>query len=758
MVLHELRVHGVSGTPPRDMLYTDPVTDDLANDYTKIYERPTFDDRFSTKAFHWGGLTSGSWITALWIFLAPFVFANIAGWMAKRTNTFGKAMVRLAGLGLSALFVVQLSTALVRIPYERLENITDPSWFDDRYRQALVMVMFAATAWIFYRLVRLSAQSHFLDFSPAQQRRLLFWPSIDSMDIPSPNPSNEDPAETPEPDWSDPGGRAITDPTLWAPHNILHRLRRLHLASGLVTVALTAAVWSGVEVMVWVSLIAFTFLLVITTLSAYWPEARPLLGLIANAPVASLLLLGVILIVAALGDPLSSSPDGIHTVTLGVVAVMGIFALASFAAGSLTVGALVVGTQLGVVLGIAVAIVVEQILGVELILDNGAAWVGVAMLFLLEFLAIVALALSAIGSTKPTNGATRPLPSPGRALTIGRRVELEGRRIFQAAAVFGLGAFILASVRVWEAGSEAAKEAGGGWLETFLQRIRGGFQPSTFDPPQVGGVVENVAIGLAVLIVLLLAWRTAAALSGRRRSWGLAVPGVAVIAVVLAKAGLFDFKGFGVEFTLTNLVNIAIVTTVLIPGIFMFRSVGSGARSGADKRRKVGILWDLGSFWPRWFHPLAPPAYGPVAINDLRSELVKNPPDVLGAHSQGSLIAAVAMAQIPVAASDSPGGARSFITYGSQLGILYPRMFPGVGLEGLVSAVEARLPNGWINLWRNTDPIGGQYVEALHDANWQLTTTTGHSRYEQTDEYQAARELLTPDPDSDSGEMATEGG
>src|SRR3970282_1971383 len=63
----ELRIHGVSGTAPRDMLYTDPITNDLADDYTQIYEFPAQDPAFETRAFHWGGLTSGSPITAFGI-------------------------------------------------------------------------------------------------------------------------------------------------------------------------------------------------------------------------------------------------------------------------------------------------------------------------------------------------------------------------------------------------------------------------------------------------------------------------------------------------------------------------------------------------------------------------------------------------------------------------------------------------------------------------------------------------------------------
>ena len=54
----ELRVHGVSGTQPRDMLYTDPVLRDPVEPnerrYTDIHRVPPADTEFDTQAFHWG--------------------------------------------------------------------------------------------------------------------------------------------------------------------------------------------------------------------------------------------------------------------------------------------------------------------------------------------------------------------------------------------------------------------------------------------------------------------------------------------------------------------------------------------------------------------------------------------------------------------------------------------------------------------------------------------------------------------------------
>jgi hypothetical protein len=151
-------------------------------------------------------------------------------------------------------------------------------------------------------------------------------------------------------------------------------------------------------------------------------------------------------------------------------------------------------------------------------------------------------------------------------------------------------------------------------------------------------------------------------------------------------------------------------------------------------------------------------------VRGLGEELVDHPVEVLGAHSQGSLIAAVTLSQLNC--RHHPKG---FISYGSQLGRLYPGVFPGIGLRELTeSMATAPMPDCipgdeiegskqtprypvWINLWRDSDPIGGHYVTFLEA--WEDTGTPpcnrlvdecfGHSGYERTTAYRESVQLLT---------------
>ncbi len=142
-------------------------------------------------------------------------------------------------------------------------------------------------------------------------------------------------------------------------------------------------------------------------------------------------------------------------------------------------------------------------------------------------------------------------------------------------------------------------------------------------------------------------------------------------------------------------------------GFLLFVTWGRRAYKDAAARRTIGILWDVGTFWPRAAHPFAPPCYAERAVPDLTWRMATWTREtggrlVISGHSQGSVLAAAAAWQL------EPGARRrvALLTYGSPIERLYGRWFPAhfgpVALAALHEDVDC-----WRNLYRLTDPIGG---------------------------------------------------
>jgi hypothetical protein len=124
-------------------------------------------------------------------------------------------------------------------------------------------------------------------------------------------------------------------------------------------------------------------------------------------------------------------------------------------------------------------------------------------------------------------------------------------------------------------------------------------------------------------------------------------------------------------------------------------------------RRTIGILWDVGSFFPRAAHPLAPPSYGERAIPDLaqRVEMLTAAPSsrvVLSGHSQGSVMVVATVLQLSSASADRV----DLLTHGSPVRRLYLRFFPAYFGPDALRAAYTRVGGRWRNLYRDTDPIG----------------------------------------------------
>lgn len=580
--------------------------------------------------------------------------------------------VRVAGLTLTTLLVSQALTTGVLLPMEWISTVgvveiagirLDFGLLDPRVNLTTLMLLVALG---FYWLVaRVSSKSHFDEPRKVAPHDLLLDLSGKSM-LRAREEFEAD--RTTLNQYEDPGGARVTDDRLWTVHPILHRLRRLHFGLGILFIAMSVEVWIGRMTVAVALAVAMLVAFSLSWMTTYLPEARWVWVVTSLMPVLSLgALLAAILSIWMPGSGLYL--EELHTMTFGVALILGLAALLSLFAGPLSVGALVFATFIGVTMGAAAGLFVDAVLGTDILRSAGVGWVSVATLLFLATLLVVALVLTLVGRVAEEHGATRPLPREfGRwRRMVLRRVELETRILFYAAAFLGLAVFIAVGFVAYRHGLQL-RDTEGAALFAF---------------------------------------------------WGTLVAGLDVGALPPFPQGLVVFS----------------ISSVVLPmGYFAFRSIRKGWTGGKDgegRRRQVGILWDLGSFWPRWYHPLAPPGYGPRSVRDLGAAIQDLPTEsVLGAHSQGSLITAVALHRTR--------SKIAYITYGSQLGILYPRMFPNVGIPNLVADVAELCP-AWINLWRDTDPIGGHFVTNPQVENERITESLGHSGYEITDNYRDAR-------------------
>jgi uncharacterized membrane protein YphA (DoxX/SURF4 family) len=278
-----------------------------------------------------------------------------------------------------------------------------------------------------------------------------------------------------------------------------------------------------------------------------------------------------------------------------------------------------------------------------------------------------------------------------------------------AAATFLAGvAIVIGLIALWRTNSRARRD--------FVSQVSEAFAPIDGDPRRHRQIAKS--------------WARAQLLEGAsRKAFGTFL--VVATATALAAVWLFAVDSGLVtrQRWIVQLSNIA-----LSIGVLVLLWAGTQAYKNPRFRRTVGILWDIGTFWPRETHPLAPPCYAERTVPDLlnRVEYLTGSRDgsnagyvILSCHSQGSVIGAALVLQSQTAADTRI----RLLTYGSPLTHLFVRFFPayfnpeslrriGTLIAGNPDAQAAQWP--WRNLYRPTDPIGSWIL-----ANDALTPTNG---------------------------------
>ncbi|MBT2387415.1 hypothetical protein J7E86_28355 [Streptomyces sp. ISL-11] len=682
----ELLVHGVGGATPHGML-ADPRTervagDDIAGlhrraDDIDAEERPgDYRDRPVREAYVWSNLTSGNGSRALWLVLLPFMVVNLAHWM--RPTAEGRAgTVRAYGV-LVRLVALTLTVLLTAAVCEVALDLT--AW-----QCAGTRACSSGKAWLGF----MSADRHGWWSQPGRRLALaatvptlltgLLWflshRTWSAYEAQRPTTDGDCPTDGRRP--------ALCLPGFWYGRRIVARLRAAHTAAALLTVTVVllqpttrydrAPGGSAIlDTAGWVLAVALPVLAALVVLTvcrrgrseATRDEATDS-RTVRALPVAALALLALAALDAAWSRPGWTSRGmlpgdrtfGLIALTQGVLLV-----LLVLAARGLHRAAPVERTPLGGLAGPAVATLACALGG---LMSGGVAqriadWLD--------------------GRATPGMG-DGPLAGPPVVLS------------WQAAAVPVLLAALLALVLLLAVRAVRVRRS-------LFRTVPDGYPGEPTDRRRTGVIAGAIArAGLT---------DSAPWVIGAAGALTLALGGVALAGAWSTR----DVPGEAAEGTPGIVEDTAQTAQALGSwcvglGIVVLLTWGRRAYRDPAARRTIGILWDVGTFWPRAAHPFAPPCYAERAVPDLTWRMRTWTERtggrlVISGHSQGSVLAAAAVWQLDAATR----GRVALLTYGSPLERLYGRWFPAYfGPRQL--AVLHRDIRCWRNLWRLTDPIGG---------------------------------------------------
>jgi hypothetical protein len=701
----ELRVHGVSGTPPEALLSCPTeFLDEVAGDKSAGFYRrqPWIEEAASgppgawrkvLEAYSWGGLTSGPASRAVWLLLLPFIFINLAHWMLPPAtkNRFAAAvsvaLLRLIALSFTLTLMLAAAVAVMDVTVwqcmgldycgSTLGPLSSMVAAPRGVQVALSAVPLVVVIAVLWRLGRENA-------------RVVGRP---------PNPAvmaDEVPLES---------------DTFWCRDPSVLRLRACHVMAwtaglGAITVGVPAryAATPGAHGVGVALLAANGAVLAIAVLTTAWNRATARGGVGADWLTRPLLLLRWVslgLLGASLAwvavahvayPPAPSHFPGLRGAIYAVLGTQVVLLLGLFVFTALSVRGrrmasrdehgegyrptlggftapfvALTGWLIGGGFSVGVGLWTAQVLG-NAVLSTAAAGSEIA-----SRTVILASDVTSFADKAAALNADAPLIVPPPYFWAAVAIVL----LIVVAMVIGL------CLWWWITHRRASTE-----LRSVLADY-----PGTDD-----------ANGRAKQVATSRAWASVADL-GAAIVAGLALFTVAVM-LALAVWYLSDSGGFGslpgYSPALTNasvFITVSLATGLVLLAVQAFRD--------RQLRRVVAVLWDVITFWPRANHPLTPPCYAERTVPELLDRLRALTADdetrvVLVAHSQGTAIAAATLLQD----DDSTARRVALMTFGSPLRRLYARNFPAYFGTGALPRLRQRERPRWINLWARTDPIG----------------------------------------------------
>jgi hypothetical protein len=682
----ELRVHGVSGTPPVDML-DHPLVKQVAGDTDGRFFRPVdaagnevrAADGHVIEGYHWGPLTSGTWRQALWLVLIPFGLVNAAYFMLPAGGGNGARVVargalRVLALVLTAVVTLGVAEALVDLLAWQWPATPDPRWW--------LAGGFVATTGALLVVRFLGGPPRALPDSGA---------------------------------WTPPAG--VTETTglaggqFYTGDRDLLAVRHLHVSAGLTVLSVLAAAvakaFGGPGFLYWLAVGLLGWTVVHVALLGDPRRVRTVVPrLFATVlPTVALCASGVLLALSvgamSLRDNLPANrPRGV---------LPGVADLGMWATGLAFVAL--------VVLACATAVLAARTRRPEVprpFRRYAGGMVGPVVAALGMFLAVgftAALDYGVLRLLRPAadqNAMTLPLFYLRIAYAAGIAVAL--------AAAIALVVFVVLAL--------SAKR--------FSFAVRDSATKEALPDGQVSGVARAwwvarlkfvahwFAIALAAAGTLLTTAAVVEAVDDLVRANGHAADVVACRPTGWWLDPLSDCR----DLPGPDWVSVGTAALLLLGAGLVY--LGRRAVGDSAVRRGACVVWDVVAFWPAAVHPFVPPPYSPKVIEDLRRriarhlgccyELAPGPtctcqfPDrpasfvVLAGHSQGSTIAAAALTRLTPACRSRV----ALLTFGSQLQIAYARAFPAYVNHRYLCWLQGEVLGGrWLSLYRETDPIGG---------------------------------------------------
>ncbi|MFB4274127.1 hypothetical protein ACBJ59_02435 [Nonomuraea sp. MTCD27] len=677
----ELRVHGVSGTPPAGIL-NHPHPRLVAGDGTTGFYRrwwaggrpagghPDVPGVRHREAYAWGNLTSGGRTIALWLLLLPFSLANLSYFMLPRPA--GGARLRHVTEAAQRLFALLLTGTLVGAVTRAAVDLV--GWQCTAAGRACaqdtapVWVHWLAALWGHEPSRRLAVTA----LVPLLVVVLLWWIARRTWQrdertvVPAGRPAEGAPRD----------GGPLARPRLWHGGAPVWRLRVVHVSFAVASIGVAVA-------------------------APFAGTARGLVLTVANAGVQlAAAVLAALPWIARRLDPHSGErePEWLTFAcrALRVAAPLVFVATIGAALAGLPPAAVAAGSawqlpgvgigafQLGLTVGLGLFILVATCMLARMDRPGPGggrcerrAMGGLAAWFVLMAAAGSAnvLALGVLFWTATFFGVPGTSADPGPP---GRRLFLDDAVWWTAALVplLALGLVALAGVLHLIRRAEAARLVPG--LKAYYgQRDDAEVVAAKW---ALASLTDRAGLVLGVLT-------------------GIGVAG-SVVVTVIHRLRLFTPDG-GITGLLASVGSWAMVA--IIAGLVL---LGRRTYSDSRLRRTIGILWDVSTFWPRAIHPLSPPCYTERVVPELMARvgrLARTERDevVLSGHSQGSVIAAALVLQL-----DPELRARvRLLTHGSPLGRLYAPYFPA--WFGGAGPVAVRDAVSWCNLYRLSDPIGG---------------------------------------------------